>query len=102
MNSNSSNGIFTKSGRHVTVNMNGINGNAISTIPSEYRPNQNVYVPILVLSNSTNRYYLGYITFRSDGSIDGGAMPNYGDTLNEFDTIITTNLKVYGEASWFI
>ena len=54
------------------------------------------------MSNSTKRYYFGYISFRTDGSIDGGAFPEYGYTASETDTILTNNIKIYGVASWLI
>lgn len=102
MNSNSVNGVFQKKGNTVIANLNGVAGSAINSIPLEYRPPQDVYAPILALSNSTNRYYFGYINFRSNGTIDGGAFPSYGVTASEVDEILSNNIKIYCIVSWVV
>lgn len=96
------NGVFQKKGNTVIANLNGVAGSAINSIPLGYRPTQNVYAPILALSNSTNRYYFGYINFRSNGSIDGGAFPSYGVTSSEVDPIFSNNITIYCIVSWVV
>lgn len=96
-----SNGIFSKSSNVINVNVNGLIGSEIPrNIPEEYRPEENVYLFVLVRSTETMRYFMGYLKFYSTGLIEGGVFADYGADISV--GLFENKYLVYGSTGWIV
>lgn len=93
--------IFSKSSNIISANVNGVVGSEIPrNIPEEYRPDENVFLFVLVRSTETMRYFMGYLKFYSDGLVEGGVFADYGTNVSV--GLFENKYLVYGSTTWFI
>ena len=89
-----------KSGNVVNLQCVGDTLNAISSIPSGYRPKRSIDVPATIIDSNNNYRYSGYIYINNDGSISGGW---YKDgEIAHFLSTTDTRYQLYFNTSYIV